>query len=230
MGLSLREASAISREIASRLDDARYYTAPGSLSDYEAVNIPPRHIHKVLTFCVAYSLDLRTALQTLDLDPARAGRQPIPQMLTGRVMSASPETVAETEQPGFFEKLLAEFGEIPFFLRGSLPALSGLRSPSLKDCFWIGGAQESHPYMAGALYALVNRQKKKTNDCGSQPIWQQPLYIVLKRDGTYLCGCCSREDHSLVVHTYPGGVHRRNQFRNRDAEVVGKVVSVARKL
>lgn len=232
-GLSLREASAISHEIASLLDDARYFAAPGSLSDYEAVNIPPRHIHKLITFCVAYSLDLRTLLRTLDLDPADTGQQPIPQVLTGRTTSPASERVAETDetqQAGFFEKLLAEFGEIPYFLWESLPVLSGLRRPSLKDCFWIGGAQGSHPSMAGALIALVNRQRKKTNDCGSQPMWQQPLYIVLKRDGTYLCGCCSREDNSLVIHTYPGGVHRRNQFRNRDAEVVGKVVSVARKL
>ena len=73
-------------------------------------------------------------------------------------------------------------------------------------------------------------QKKKPNDCGSKPMWQQPLYIVLKRDGTYLCGCCSRENNSLVVHTYPRGVHRRDQFRNRDAEVVGKIAVVVRKL
>ena len=39
-----------------------------------------------------------------------------------------------------------------------------------------------------------------------------------------MCGCCSRENNSLVVHTYPGGVHRREQFRNRDAEVIGKIV------
>ena len=108
--------------------------------------------------------------------------------------------------------------------------LSGLRSPSLKDCFWIGGARESHPYLAGGILALVNRQKKKLNDCGSKPMWQQPLYVVLKRDGIYVCGCCSRENNSLVVHTYPGGVHRRGQFRNRDAEVIGKIVSVARRL
>jgi hypothetical protein len=53
--------------------------------------------------------------------------------------------------------------------------------------------------------------------------------VILKRDGTYLCGCC-RRDNSLLVHSYPGGVHKREQFRNRDAEVVGKIVAVARKL
>jgi hypothetical protein len=87
-----------------------------------------------------------------------------------------------------------------------------------------------HPYLAGGILALVNRQKKKPNDCGSKPLWQQPLYIVLKRDGTYVCGCCSRENNSLVIHTYPIGIHRREQLRERDAEVVGKVVAIMRKL
>ena len=138
---------------------------------------------------MVYSLDLQTVLQTLGLSPQDAGQEPIPQVLTGGPLSAASETALEadeTEQAGFLGKLLAEIGEIPFFLRGSLPVLSGLRSPSLKDCFWIGGARGSHPYLAGGILALVNRQKKKPNDCGSKPMWQQPLYIVLKRDGTYI--------------------------------------------
>jgi hypothetical protein len=233
MGLSFREASAISRQIANQLGDPSYFTAPGSLSDYESGNNPPRHVHKVIMFCVVYSLNFQTILQTLAMSPEDAGQEPIPQLLTEGTISAGSESVSESgemEQAGFLGKLLAEFGEIPFFLRGSSPVQSGLRSPSLKDCFWIGGARGSHPYLAGALLALVNRQKKKPNDCGSKPMWQQPLYIVLKRDGPYMCGCCSRENNSLVLHTYPGGVHRREQFRTRDAEVIGKIVSVARKL
>jgi hypothetical protein len=233
MGLSFREASAISRKIANLLDDPRYFTASGSLSDYESGGIPPRHFHKVITFCVVYSLDFQTILHSLGLSPQDAGQEPIPQVLTEGSLSVASEMVLEgdeTEQAGFLGNLLAEFGEIPFFLRGSIEVLSGLRSPSLKDCFWIGGARGSHPYLAGGILAVVNRQKKKPNDCGSKPIWQQPLYVVLKRDGTYMCGCCSRENNSLVVHTYPGGVHRREQFRDRDVEVVGKIVAVVRKL
>ena len=233
MGLSFREASAISRQIANQLGDLSYFTAPGSLSDYESGNNPPRHVHKVIMFCVVYSLNFQTILQTLAMNPEDAGQEPIPQLLTEGTLSAGSESVwesGEMEQAGFLGKLLADFGEIPFFLRGSIAVLSGLRSPSLKDCFWIGGARGSHPYLAGGILALVNRQKKKPNDCGSKPMWQQPLYIVLKRDGSYSCGCCSRENNSLVLHTYPGGVHRREQFRTRDAEVIGKIVSVARKL
>ncbi|MGH9549269.1 MAG: hypothetical protein ACRD3W_07840, partial [Terriglobales bacterium] len=164
MGLSFRQASAVSREIAHLLNDVRYFTAAGSLSDYESGDIPPRHVHKIITFCVAYSLHLQAVLDALGLSPQDAGQEPIPLVLTGRPLSAVSGTVSEadeTEQAGFLDKLLAEFGEVPFFLRGSLPVLSGLRSPSLKDCFWIGGARGSHPYLSGGILALVNRQKKK---------------------------------------------------------------------
>lgn len=233
MGLSFRAASATSREIADLLGDERYFIASGSLSDYETLNIPPRHFHKIVTFCAAYSLRLNVIFETLGLSLQDAGYEPMPEILMGRPLLAGIDVVAEVdevEQTGFIGELVAELGEVPFFLRGSLKALSDLTRPTLRDFFWIGGKRNaSHPYLAGGVLALVNRQKKKPNDCGSKPLWQQPLYIILKRDGTYLCECCSRENSSLVVHSYPGGVHRREQFRNRDAEVIGKIVDVVRR-
>jgi hypothetical protein len=84
--------------------------------------------------------------------------------------------------------------------------------------------------LKGAVLVVVNRQKKKPNDCASKPLWQQPLYIIVKRDGTYLCGCCSQENDTMVIHTYRGGIHKREELRSRDAEVIGKVVSVARRV
>jgi len=162
------------------------------------------------------------------------GYEPIPHLLTGRPLPTMVETVAETDEvelTGFIGELFAELGEVPFFLRESLKGFSGLTRPSLKDFFWIGGTRSAvHPYLAGGLLAVVNRQKKKPNDCGSKPLWQQPLYVILKREGTYVCGCCSRENNSLVIHSYPGGVHRRDQFRSRDAEVIGKIVTIVRRL
>ncbi len=234
MGLSFRAASAISREVANLLGDERYFVAPGSLSDYETLNIPPRHFHKMVTFCAAYSLHLHKIFETLGLSLPDSGYEPIPHLLTGRLSPAMAERAAETdeiERTGFIGELAAELGEVPFFLRESLKGLSGLTKPSLKDFFWIGRTGSAfHPYLAGGLLAVINRQKKKPNDCGSKPLWQQPLSIILKRDGTYVCGCCSRENNSLVVHSYPGGVPRREQFRNRDAEVIGKIVTIVRRL
>jgi hypothetical protein len=234
MGLSFRAASVMSREVANLLGDERYFVAPGSLSDYETLNIPPRHFQKIVTFCAVYSLHLHKIFETLRLSLRDSGHEPIPHLLTGRPLPATvktPPEVAEIEPTGFIRELLGELGEVPFFLRESLKELTGLARPSLKDFFWIGRAGSAfHPYLTGAVLAVVNRQKKKSNDCGSKPLWQQPLYVILKRDGTYVCGCCSRENNSLVVHSYPGGVHTREQFRNRDAEVIGKIVTIVRRL
>jgi hypothetical protein len=135
------------------------------------------------------------------------------------------------ERSGFLLELAGELGGAPSFLRSSLGVLCGLPRLSLKDFFWMGrSGSRVHPYLTGAVLAVANRQKKKPNDCGSKPLWQQPLYIILKRDGTYLCGCCSRENDSLLIYTYKDGVHQQEEVRNRDAEVVGKIVSVARRV
>ncbi|MGE5111367.1 MAG: hypothetical protein ACM3JB_10955 [Acidobacteriaceae bacterium] len=233
MGLSFRAAAAKSRELADALGDERYFTASGSLSDYETLNTPPRHFHKVITFCVIYSLSLNQIFRVLGLSLEEAGHEPIPELLTGRFTSetiASAEAVG-IEETGFISELAGELGGAPLFLRSSLGVLCGLPRLSLKDFFRIGGSANAlHPYLKGAVLAVVNRQKKKLNDCASKPLWQQPLYIILKRDGTYLCGCCSQENDTLVIHTYQGGTHKREELRSRDAEVIGKVVSVARRL
>lgn len=233
MGLSFRAASAISREVANLLGDERYFIAPGSLSDYETRNVPPRHFHKIVTFGAAYSMRLNTIFQALGLSLLDAGTDTMPDRFLDRfpaAIGAFPE-MAQVAEGGFLGELVAELGDMPFLLRRSLKILSGLREPSLKDFFWIGGIRRPlHPYLTGGLLAIVNRQKKKPNDCGSKPLWQQSLYVILKRDGTYLCGCCSRENNSLVVHSHSGGVHRREQFGNGDAEVIGKIVTIARKL
>ena len=233
-GLSLRVASALSRKIANLLRDERYFIASSSLSDCEAVNTPPRHFHKIATLCVAYGLRFNTILESLGLSLEQAGDKPMPGALVGRppLETAEPPAAPEhTRQNGFLAELVAELEEIPFFLRGSLRALCGLARPSLKDFFWLARGQNTfHPYMAGALLAVLNRRRKRPNDCAKKPLWQHPLYVVLKREGTYLCGCCSRENNSLIVHSYPSGVHRREQFRNCDAEIIGRIVLVARRL
>jgi hypothetical protein len=93
---------------------------------------------------------------------------------------------------------------------------------------WYGGT--CSPILSRGVLAVVNRQRTKPNDCGSKPFWQQPLYILLKRDGTYLCGRCNRENQSFVVHTYLRVIHKRVQIRDRDAEVIGKIVLALRRL
>jgi hypothetical protein len=101
---------------------------------------------------------------------------------------------------------------------------------SLHDFFWVGGEQNAlHPLLANGLLVIVNRHRKKPVHSRSKPLWQQPVYILLRRDGTYMCACCSLENGSLVIHPYSPGYQRPERLRNRhDAEVVGEIVTIAR--
>jgi hypothetical protein len=236
MGLPFREASAMSRHIVAETGDEQYFTAPGSLSDFEARDTPPRHIHKAITLCAVYGLQFSAFLKSAGLDSNEAGKDPIPDNLVPRRLgTSSHEASDKTEEAtvsGFLGHLLTRLQPVPFFLRESLPDLSGLKSPSLHDYFWVGGEPNPlHPLLVNGLIVIVNRHRKKPVYSRSRPWWQQPLYMLLRRDGRYVCGCCSAESGTLIIHPQSQNYQRSEQLRDHDdAEIIGQVVVVARKL
>ena len=136
------------------------------------------------------------------------------------------------EHSGFLDSLIHQWEEIPLFLRHSLSEVTGLKNFSLADVFWVGGAEVAlHPWLINAVLVTVNRRLKKPSDSAAKSSCGQPLYIVLKRDGTYLCGRCTFEEGNLLVHSYPGGPVGLQRFKNRtDAEIVGQVTTILRRL
>lgn len=57
VGLTLRDAHEMTLAIARLLGNRDYGIALGQLSDYEASNKLPRHIAKIISLCVVYSID-----------------------------------------------------------------------------------------------------------------------------------------------------------------------------
>ena len=234
INLSVREAAAKSRAVAEVLNDDRYTTSPSSLSDYELHNTPPRDFHKIITLCSIYGLQFESVMKRMGVDVADAGTESMPQRY---FFSAEPIVAAkrgdlETVGTGFLEKLLGQCQEIPLFLRDSFGYFSGSAHVSLDDLFWVGGDKDPlHPYLAEGLLVMVNRRRKTPFHYASKPWWQQPLYIILTRDGAYLACSCTAEDGLLVIHPYSLGFHRSTQYRlHQDAEVVGQIVAIMRRL
>jgi hypothetical protein len=232
MHLSLREASGISGKVAELLGDDGYFLSPSSLCDYELLNTVPRHFQKAITLCSLYGLRFQTFLTAIGIVPEEAGREPMPDHFISRVPRVETAEELDTKEAsgGFLEQFLERCEEVPFFLRESIGALSGLEDASLNDSFWVGGKYDVlHPYLSNGLLALVNRHRKRPVYFTSKPLWQQPLYVLLKRDGTYLCACCGLENGTLVVHPYSQQFHRPEQLRyHQYVEVVGQVVMIAR--
>ena len=173
-------------------------------------------------------------MRRIGVDVADAGTESMPD----RYLSRSEPPVAvqsaagDVARTGFLEKLLEECQEIPFFLRHSLEYFSGSAHVSLDDFFWVGGDDDPlHPYLAKGLVVMVNRRRKTPFHFVSKPLWQQPIYVVLKRDGMYLAACCGVENTTLLVHPHALDFHSTTEYRNhQDAEVVGQIVAIARRL
>jgi len=236
-GLSFRKASEKSRWVADALHDERYFCAPGSLTDFETGPRLPVHIHKIISLCILYSLGFRELLAAAGLNSDDSGRESIPDEVIGRGTPAFPETtndasVRERNRPGFLSSLIAEFEGIPFFLRSSLSTVAGLPGLSMRDVFWTGGRTDSlHPYLKNAVFVSVNRRLKRPVFSKRKSLWEQPLYILLLRDGTYLLAGCSVEGNTLIAHPFADGFFRPRMLRNGiDAEVVGKVTALFRRL
>ena len=231
---SVREAAQMSLTIAEVLQDDRYTISPSSLSDYELRNTPPRDFHKVITLCSIYGLQFESVMKRIGVEVADAGTESMPERYLSRSepLMAAKSADADIVPAGFLGKLLEECREIPFFLRHSVGYFSGSAHVSLGDFFWVGGDDDAlHPYLAKGLLVIVNRRRKTPFHFVSRPVWQQPIYIVLKRDGMHLAACCGVENDKLVLHPYARDFHSTAEFRNhQDAEVVGQIVAIARRL
>src|SRR5580692_7215632 len=237
VGFSFREASGVSRWIASTLSDALYFAAPSTLSDCETLSVPPRHLQKIIALCVLYCIDFHKFLSVCGHPLDQAGREPIPDELVPRRvpslnqgLRATDENESLHEPSGFLGSLTMQWEEVPFFLRYSLNELTGLKNFSPSDVFWVGGDRApSHPLLMNATFIVVNRRIK--NPAQSKTACEPPLCLLLKRDGSYLCGCCALHHGHLVVRAYAGGRLVTQRFRNGvDAEVIGQVATILRRL
>jgi hypothetical protein len=226
----------MSRWIASTLSDQLYFAAPSTLSDYETLSAPPRHIQKILTLCVLYCIDFQGFLRACGLPLDQDGHDPIPDELVPRRplnpthgLTAPNGQEDVPEHSGFLDSLLKQWEEVPLFLRHSLNEITGLKNFSLLDVFWVGGENAIiHPFLINATFAVVNRHVK--SPIQPKSACEPSLCLLLKRDGSYMCGCCVLHQGNLIVRSYRRGSLGSQVFRNGiDVEVIGQVTTMVRR-
>jgi hypothetical protein len=238
-GLSFREASQLTRSIAQRLADPLYFAAASTLSDYETLAAPPRRIHKIITLCALYSIGFWDFLGASGVSLEGTGSEPMPDELVLRelplagrkVAAATLETLGRKRPNGPWGTLLKRWQEIPLFLRKSLSEITRVPNFSVSDVFWVGADPNPiHPWFENAEFVAINRRVRKPVAWRGTTFWEQPLYLLLARDGRYLCGCCTLERGFVVVHPYPEKAFSPREFKNgTDAEVMGQVTAILRR-
>lgn len=240
VGISFRAASAVSEWIARTLADPMYFAAPGTLSDYENVSSPIHHAQKIISLCILYCIDFWTLFRVGGLPMDFLGRDPLPDKMVVRAGIPRNKLSDEPVEPidvgeggvGFLSTFIGQWEELPLFVLSVLPVVSGLKSVSLSDIFWVGGIQHPlHPCLVGATLVAVNRRVKIPIESTAATVWNQPLYILLLRNGGYLCGPCVLREGVLTVYPHSERPHSSIQLRNGiDAEVMGQVTAILRRL
>lgn len=237
-GLSFREASSLSQQIAKVFSDDAYFCAASTLSDYEALSTPPRQIQKIITFCILYGIEFEQLLRAYKLPIDQAGREPIPDELLGREMpeelkrqQAALGSESDQERDGFLKQIVDQWEEIPLFLQSSLADIAGIKDVSLANLFWVGGEKAPrHPWLVNASLVAVNRRSRSVAEHGSMSACDRPLYLILAREGGYMCGRCRLDGDNLVIEGYPrGGVATRSFKNGVDVEVLGRVTAILRR-
>jgi hypothetical protein len=230
-GLTFREASAKSALIARALKNREFFCAAGSLSDYETTTQAPRHIHKMFSLCVLYSLGAWELMSAAGLPLSQAGKDAMPDDLLAQVNPASFQA-ATARGPAASQEGGNALAEFPYFFSSAVAELLKMPHLSIRDIFWIEGPRKSfHPYLADAAAVIIDRRRKRVTSHLSSPLWAQPCHILLGRDGNYVCTSCSSDGKTLVMRPFSNGFERPSRFRRpEEVEVIGRVVAVLRKL
>jgi len=234
VGLNFRRARELSQQIAIELNDSQYLISLGLLCDVEATSAIPRHIPKIFSLCVLYSIDLWSFLRAAKIPIEEAGREPFPRhLLDQKVANVS----AEDERVGACETSLAEclattFAEIPLFLLIGFSSGFPEFPLSARELYWVGHKERVfHPLLEGAFLVAVastTRGRRPGGALGAE-LWERPLYLLLLRDGRYLCAFCAFAQDHITIIPHPDCKVAPVRFSNgRDAELIGEVTSVAR--
>jgi hypothetical protein len=240
-GLSFREASALSRSIAAELGDRNYFMSSGTLSDYDRVSTPPRQIQKILSLSILYGIGFWDFLRAGDFVLDSIGSDPMPDELCGRTPPRDVSSLAEEHPEGTqgyeasvdaLSALIGSWKEIPLFLRSSLPGIAGLPRLSLFDFFSVGPGQDpTDSRLASAALVTVNRRLKKPVNLPPPAPREQPVYMMAKRDGGYVCASCRVDRGTLALYRQPLKPLAPVVTESRDdLEIIGQVTAILRRL
>jgi hypothetical protein len=230
--LSIRDVHQMSLQLVSELENRQFLLSTGLLGELENGG-HPRHIEKIISVCIIYSLDLWIYLGALGTSLEGTGTEAIP--LQHRIVIPSADQEVKSNEPlsGLnLARLLSDrLGEIPLFFRHSFPYQVDGREVTSRDLYWFGQREKVfHPLLQGAILLAIDstRMHHMTATTWQDPSLR-PLFLALQRDGRYACGFAALNRNAVTIEPHPDCPAEPIRFVNGlQAEVLGRVVALAR--
>ncbi len=209
LGLRLRDAQKLTREVADILGDSSYAISLGALSDYEASDAVPRHIAKIFSLCIIYAIDLYRLLRIAGVHLPSGRQSRIP-------------GISQTPDDTVMQTLRARSAILGLNLNEGKFSAQDLYFFRQRDPIL-------HPSFDGARIVVVDRRRRNIGEqCKVQGL-NRPQYMLLSFSGRYLCGAFSREHGSLVLYPESGGAPAI-RFPELNTEIIGRILFVEREL
>ncbi|MEN3325668.1 MAG: hypothetical protein V7638_475 [Acidobacteriota bacterium] len=235
IGLSFREAQTMTHQTAAYFEDPRYRIALGSLSDVETYDGLPRHISKVFSLCIAYSMDLWEYLRAGGVPVDELDGAAIPQQFlhdedaTVDSDQLMPMTLDSNHNEAT-ESVIQRLGEVPFFLLLSVGSIIPQEQLSLDDVYLWGRREPVlHPLLNGALLLLVNRRQRRVQEARAHlPLAERPLFLIRTPERRYLAGMCAVDGDIMLVRPHSTSRMPVLAYPTRDVVVVGRISAVLR--
>jgi hypothetical protein len=232
MGLNFKKAHEMSLQLALALKNDQYQLASSWIREMEITHALPRRIEKLFSLCIIYNLDLWNYLRAGGLRLEETGQERFPSQYRSKAKpSATP--LEETSSAGetFADHLAKIVEEIPTFLQHRFPFHYGQQEITARELYWFGQREKAfHPVLNGAVILAVEATSPRHRLAGGwREPWERPLYLVMQRDGKYLCGFCAFTRNSVTLVPHPDSVEEPVRLAApMEGEVVGRVAAVAR--
>jgi hypothetical protein len=182
IGMTHRDAHAVSVRIAEVYNDRRFAIGIGTLSDWESQRELPLSVPHLVSLAACYAVSFTDLLRASRLLSA-------PRLMPSERRASAPDRVdASLFQPALWP---------------AVQRVGGLQDLSWDDVFRCGdGATAFDRVLVGARYLIVNRRVRNVTRATSALV-DRPLYILSDECGRQICAGCFVDRDRLYIQPDP---------------------------
>ena len=234
LGLTLRQVEAHSRQLAGEKQNQDFFISRGWLNNVENGSYTPS-IFKLYAIGAIYGTHWSSIFQYFGLNLSDFGRDqarfapPKTQLVidSGKTGSETIAVPAGTHENFNLDKtsLLSRLEQI----WGTVPSRVLQHLESKNSVYGVIGASDftMYPLLRPGSIVQIDENQRKPSQVKWKDEHDRPIYFIELR-GQFICSWCEIRDGLLLAVPYPSSKSEIRRFMHpREAEIVGRVTSVA---
>lgn len=236
LGLTIRDVEAASLRLARKYSNSEFSISLSRLSDIETKGLVPS-IYRLYSFSVIYKKDTKEILAWYGIDLTQSSCDfdlvgipkthkldilPNPGAIKLPVAFDPSFDIRRTTNIG---RMIQKWGAVPFSFLAQFASAEYTYAYIGTDDFTM------YPLLLPGSFVQIDETENQIKNEGWRSEYERPIFFVETREGFVCCWCTEIDRDQIVLQPHPlSPVAPRILKHPQEAEVVGKVVSVAMRL